>query len=1415
MGNSSSKDNDNSTNTNKKPTGKSVLKFDLGAPANTNVFLIYTDITTEYLIKVLSSVNFLSRTSNYTLIIPGFQLTPTSNKTRFSVYTYKMATNAISKTAETIDKIDIPDFQATITKTNEKCTILTDLPKVVIDENENLMSFSRDINNSTMPLINIFVGVPSKTTDKIVDCYIKDWSTFEMDQPSDLIGVLIKSKLFQEDSAALPMYTFSIEKLNINKIYKDNSYYFILPKNLSLYNLVRHVATVGLMKNTCTSYILSYYSGQMKIVMDAFLTFYKSQYNFNYFSFYIETPSTKAQKLKCISINATKCNGNIITFNKYTIDAWDYGTDIPSTATQFYNNNFIVKSKSAIYGKQWRTNYTISDPPTEIFSTQDTVTTNPSMSFIYYHLSCGDADFYMVPQMINDATERVRQDPNYKGMAEKFTLLFTHNNYDGDSVFKKAVDSINFLKIVPLSNKQYILTNITNETSILDNYYFTVSINNKGDKYKFSVNITDMGKVSSFVIPEESKTNFIEKNPITTNKGLFFPKQIVQVPEEIVNDTNNMYALIFKDPVEATLWNFCRQCSYKNMWSNFIILTNIDLVNVIPSFNLLSMNDIRCIVPESITNVTTRSVVSGKDNLNIEFSNYVVTFALEYYDNNFTNPNEMIGISFKFTRAPWSVVNDIPIGFQKNENSYNILLKDNIQFTGAPIGALTFSLNKEYVDKLEIPGKGVLLQNENLFYMIINDIKSDLAKAYIEFAEKEFEKNSKVSKLNLLLNLDRSVTMDFSNIIKIGQQFAGTKQILYLYDKTTIKDDTATNLCLTTPEYADFEYMINDNEIKPVDDLLKLMKPDNSVVINKIGKKYSMYSVFRKDIYYISQFLTLTLQQPNQIQFIMTKFENDKTIINMNTRNTQHVLSFDITKKSSVLISCIKGNFLEISTFLELVISSKELTLKNDVFIIVLHVVEDSFIDFLNQYEILKATVPCTVHFMKVLNYFVLTNTDLNFDDDKFYTKKEIFKFINSTGPKPPDCNYIIKENFGLIPKIPTSQIITSNYRVLYKQKYFTQMHIVNPINDFSVTANNGVTNDYPIVNFMILVGVEDSEVGYIASAYDAGIINQALVIICYNDIDYTTGRPCTVIRKRLAVIYPKYFKNASIDFDPALFYTVKMDDSKSNSSRYLEFVYIHPSSKLDEQNIRRLAVERMFVVSSSTPKIGDSYSDVLGVVLNDVCEFQSGLYTFDNLSKVHTPKLEQWISTTNKYIRYLRPIDRAVLDGGSLKSDYKVFLIVNIVEPLHDFEKINLITQLMRASSQCCKYIIWNNSSPPTALQNINFTHKMGTLDSRKFEQTTFNYITPPIKDPQDLTLDSKKYKLSDNYYYLDATTRAGSREFSVDPQDKKYICFNNVRLGSKTNTTFESKIDYYKNMLYSNVKYNLWVCTTNEPIV
>lgn len=1411
MGNSSSNDKE-TTNTGKKPTGKPVLKLDYGAPANTNVFLIYTGITPEYLIKVLSSINYLSRTGNYTIIVPGFQITTTLNKTRFSIYTYNITTNSISKDAETIDKIDIPDLQATITKTNTKCTILTDLPRALIEEKENLMSFTRDINQATMPEINISIGKPDDKTDKIIDCYINDWTTFEIDQPSNLIGTLVKSKLFQEDAAALPMYTFSIEKFNINKMYKDNKYYFLIPKNLSLFNMIRHLGTVGQMKNTCTNYILPFYSGQTKNVMDTFIAFYKTQYDYNFYSFYIENQALGAQKYKCISINVNKRSGNIITFNGNTLDLWDYGSNIPTTKTNFYNTNFKAKTKSAIYGKEWTTNYTLSDPPSEIFASKETITPNPVMSYIYYHLNCGNNDFYLVPLIINDAKERLKQDPNYKGLSEKFTLIFSHNSYDEDTEFKNALASISFLRVVPLATKNmYVLTNIENEDSILSNYYFTVSINIGGDQYKYTVDINGAGTLTSFFPREESKASFLDKNPITTNKGLFFSRQIVQVPADIINDKNNIYTIVFKDPVEATVWNFCRQCIYKNMWSKFIIITNLNVKDSIPGIKLLTINDTICIFPETMTNVTNDSVnQNGADTFKVEFTNYNVLFSIEHYDNDNSNtPTERFGISFKSTTLPWSSLKDNPIGYQMKENSYNIILNDNVQLVGAPIGALAISMKESYVDKIAVVEKNKLLRDE-LYYVLINNIKSDMASPIIEFAEEEFASNKKDSKFNLLLNLDSSVTNDFSGIIKEGKKFDGTKQILYLYDKTTLKDDTGKNLTLSTDGYADFEYILDKNEFQPIDKLLETIKPENSIVVNKIERdKNAIYSVFRKD-YDVAPSTLLTLQQNNQLQFTTRKFENEKTIININTRNNQNNLSFDISKKSTEMFSCVKGSFLEISTFLELVISSKELTLKNDVFIIVINIIEDIFTQFIDIFEVLKASVPCTTYFMKALNYLVLTNTSLNFDDDKIYSKKETFQFINSkdytpSTTSPPKYNYIIKETFELIPQRSSSQVLTASYRVVDKQKYFSQLQLVNASNDFKVTANKGITNDYPIVNFMLLTGVEDSEVGYIASAYEAGIMDQTLVVVCYNDIDYTVGRPCTVIRKHLAVIYPKTFNSAKIDYNDS-YYTVKMDDGKSNALRYLEFIYVKPNTNLDETRIHSLSDERMFVVNFLTPKVGDPYSDLLGVVLNDVCEFKTDLYTYKNLSDKLTPKLYQWITTTNKYITYLRPIDREILNGGSLRSETKVFLIVNIIEPLHDFEKINLVVQLLRGSIQCCQYVIMNNSTKPTELQNIEFTHKMGLLNSRIFHKADFNYIIPNSR----LSPTSATYKLSDSYYYQDTTQRGGVKDFSVNPQDTKLLLFNNKPLG--TNSTFLNKIESYPNRFYSNVHYNLWICYTDE---
>lgn len=1419
MGNSSGKDNNGTTGggggSNNKPSDPPVLNYNVNAPNNTNLFIIYNGITTEYLIKIIKSLQSLPITSVYTIFFPGFKIAPTLNKLKFTTYicdtnfaaaTTTPTSNNNSSTTETdkndatIDKIDTANFKATITQAKESCTIFTMLPNFSIDKTSKKITCTRNIADSNTPPINIYlVQPPAKSTD-IIDCYIKDWSSFELDsKEKDAIGMFNNERLFKEDPELLSMYSFFLEGYNVNKKYKDNRFYFLLPEHTNVETMLRHIYTVHSLSNACTIYKPPYYSGQLQNVISAFLKYFQqTTQNFSYSEFSGKNPTSQASE-KIICLNSSSRNNTVITFKNNTLDL--YGNQ--STKYMFYiSSNKLITPTSNLYGVMWDVQYAYKDVPTEIYVTPDDLRVMSSNLFIYYHLECSTNDYYMVPQIINSSKKKLESDSSYTGFEEKFTLAFEHKTYDNDTIFQTTVNNIPFLKIVELNKtNKYILTNITTDklTSILSNYYFSVAIaENDANKYTSSIAIDTNGNISTFCVEEQSKSNLIDKNPITDKQGFYYSRQIVQIPEEIKTNTLNTYILIAKDPNEKTLWNFCRQCFF-NKWRNFVIITNFKVNNnqsIINDYLYLNVNDFYCIYPSQGN--TFKKITTDTDCFQLELNNYQFYLDCESFTNNNINKyqEEHLGISFKSTTNPWMTIKDIPIGYQHRENSYNLHM-DIPMFVGLPTGTITCVVNLKYIDKIDIHDRKDLL-NTRLIYVILPRIPKDLVKPFIEFAEKDFEINSKTSKFNLIMYPEDS-SIDVSSLVKIGKIHPKTKMINYLYDQTTMTDDSI--LTLKTNEYSNFQYIPDVKDFKSIDELLKITTAENPLVVNKINSPVStLYNVLRKD-FELSNTTILTLQLQNQLQFTCYKFD-DQTLINSLSKPNQ-VPSFSITTNGFLQITVIRQDFMCISQFLQLLIYSKDLEQKKNEFFIVISIVDDWYNEYYNLLDILKKSVPCDVFPMRVQKVFVLTNTPLNFTDNTINSKSEEFTFVEYSDDVKPNKNYIVARS-EIIGRSTQFKKIQAKLQVNGITKNFEQMVLTVVTDDFKIVPNY-ITPDFPLVNFIFVPMMEYSEINYIVEAFKTSQMEQNLIIVTINNIDYNQIDG-TSVRKHLCVITPPHFPIAKIRWDSNYYYEVTIDDNKSNNDRQIKFIYVQPDSKLKETPLRALINERSFVMHYMINKnIGVSYSNELDVLCNDTSDTTFNLYNFNNLSKANAPKLYQWVTSANKSITYIRPIDRRILDGGSFTSPTYVIFAVSVQGSLHEFELINLIIHLYQSASKCCAAIIFNNCKPPSDLSKINYKIKNYDLNSDCFTKYVFNYIYHPTNKFLPISADPESIKIIENYIYYDNVKKSKTNYImSVSSSNKYKLDFGNIN----------TDITPVLGNRYSKCTYDLTILTTDLPV-
>lgn len=1392
MGNSSGKETagGGGGNTNNKPTDESVLTFDVNSPNNTNLFVIYNNISLEYIIKIIKSLHVLPVTNSYTLFFPGFQVAPTINKTKFSTYILDIETTQTSTDAQAaIDKIDTDNLKATVTRNKNKCTVFSQLPSFNFDAKTNKISCSRNVYDTNAPTINIFINdQPAKGSgneNDIVDCYIDNWSSFDLKEKSrDAIGKFHNSRLFKEDPETNSMYSFVLESFNVNKMYKDNRFYFILPNIPNVETMLRHMQTVGVLKNTCTVYMPQYYSGQLKNVVDTFLPYF----NFPAVQFY-----TKSAKVICL--NSDSNTKNTITFKQSTLDL----INGPTSKSMFYIDNKRILPTSKLYGLTWTTNYSLNDPPTEIFATVDDIKVSPNVSFIYYHLTCGNDDYYMVPQIINNAKKRLSTNSSYKGLEEKFTLTFTHDNYDKDTIFSSTVDSIPFLKIVNLEKaNMYVLTNIMdNQQSILSNYYFTVSIADpKATKYTNTVAIDPNGTLQSLVTSENSRTNLINLNPITSTQGSYFSKQYVYVPDNIKNNKVNTYILFMNNPQEATLWNFCRQCHYNNTWQNFIIITNFKVAQntIIPDFmSTVVANNYYSIWPSSGYNF--KNITSMSTFFKMELDDYMLMIGCGAYSDNIVDNEEHIAVAFNITKPPWMALKDTTIGYQHRQNPFNIHMIIP-EIVGVPVGTISCVTRLKYTTSIDIIDRKLTI-GRLLYYIVLPKVSKDLIEQVLLFAEKEFELNSKTSKFNMIIRPE-DPNDDMSALVKIGKIDKNTKFIYYLYDKTSLSNDK--DFTLITDEYSKFQCIPDLKDLLPEDDMLALPAKDNPIVVNDIASPLSkLYTVLRTDIS-TSPTTILSLQMKNQMQFVCDPY-TDSTIVNSKS-SYNNLGSFDITKTGLLVVSVVRLDFVSVSQFLLILIARNDLAQKRDEFVILISFEEDSYIEYYNMYEILKKTVPCDVYRNEKQKLFILTNTPINLSDDSINTRTEKIMFVTEKDPQASDQNYIINRK-----KIKGRSIQftnrESNIPVNGTFRQFEQLIITAALNDFVIEPNK-INSEYPVVNFMFIPNADASELNYIADTFKTLRLKENLVIVSFNNVDYST-MPNIASRKHLAVIGPPHFQLADIKWSPDLYYIVTIPDNKSNQQRQIRFIYMRPDCQLAENGIRPLVDEISFVAHyKKNASIGVEYSNELDVLCNDTSEITYNVYNFNNLDKKFAPQLHKWVSSSNRSISYLRPIDREILDGGSYISKKYVILAVCVSGDLNDYELMNLIVHIYTAAAKCCAAVIFNNSAPPKLLNKMLYDGKHFNIDSSDFVAFEYNYIySKAIKIAQSAS-DKRLVKIINDISYYDDVTNPNDKLLSVDPANKYLITNSGARFTSAT----------FNNRKYGRVKYDLTVFTTDVDV-
>lgn len=1397
-----------------KPPADS-LTFETKSPTNTSVFTIYNQYNIDYIGKVLKSLVVLPIINSYTIFIPGYEIAFSKNKTKFSQYSFNLDycndkyTNPPNDSAKVLT-ITTDSLTATITESKTLCTIISSLPSVKIETIKKYLIFSRSDTDMSMPDLLIGFNEITDSSTEYYDCYIKTWS--EAFVPTKCpIGNFLKSRLFTEDKDPLPMYTFILDKFNINRNYSDYKNYIVTPKSNTDSVILTHMNTMLYQKNTCPIYIFDYYSGQRKLLFEKFSNYFTTSSGVKITEFYANCGNVsngKPVNSKCWAFGLNSRNNDILNFKNFTIDL--SGNTKSNFSYDIKTNK--VSPNSIIFGQQWATIYTdraALDYPTEVFTQPDNLKINPSKSFLFYYLDSDQSDFYMVAQLVNNAVANKNKDTDF---VEKYAVLFNHNDYDNDSQFKALVDSVKYLRVSKVGNKRYALTNCpkldfqTNGagTSIFPNTYFSVDLGDNPNANKVNNTVVvdpNTGKMDTFASYETTRTNFLGVNPVTAKAGLYFSQQLVRVSDDLRNSSVYTYYLIGKSTNTQTVYNFLRQCQFKDYFQNFVYICDTPMtdVTIVPGYKVLKSDNIYMIYPDKFTSM---SVVTDAqiNNFKYEFDNYAVYIAVDTQqanDPSVTKPKEPLLITFKPGGADYVYQTDIPIGYKIKENSFNISLNEQV-YVGFPLGILTFQINLNYLDRIQVVDKNQLL-NTSMYTLVVENIQNNSMKALVNFADQEFKLNSKTSKFNLIL-LPQDKTTDFESTVAKRD----TKNNIYVYsfDEVTplLEED---RIALTSKNYGEIDFSIEGKAIKTVDEMFTKVGLDTPVYLNKNVK--SLYTLLRQDNE-ITKTSILSLKFDRQIQFRQTPFDVTNVITSESKSND--VPSFNITSPGVLTLSVIRAELQYISYFMKLLISTKELTQQTDEFVIVVSFEEDAYCDIQNLLAIFRKICPCTVDYMDNQKCIVITNTKVNYDPDKIHTKSHTIEFLKMNSQELAthinDSDKIVqivnRETIVVHKGYVTNAVLNSG-----KQTTFQQYRTVSVTNDFDIVEREGRDNRWPIVNFLVVNYMEQNELLNLAEAYRNIKMDKNLVVLNYNTIDYPNIEGVTV-RKHMTVLTPITYGDTVINYKNANYYEINIDDSKSSVNRRIQICFLPPACKLSAKEIRALINEKTFVIHANSDKtVGIEYSKEMNVLINDTCDITYNMYGFDYLKNINTPKLEQWVNTTNKYITYLRPIDRYVLDGSNYITDFKIILNVVILSPdIVPYELMNLIAHLFNGAKKSCEGVIFRvRSKSPYEFPKFNLNLAHFVIRNEQFSNFKYNYLYHPSKNFVLEQSDSKTVKLFDKYiYYDDQNAPPGNNAFYCKANESRVVAPSDFEVKIDKDTYYYGKSAYNIDIMISPLK-------------
>lgn len=507
-------------------TNNSAIKFNVNFNLIKDGYVsIYPNtITDEYYIDLLDSLDFLPKTSKFTLI---FLKSPPPNKL---------------KLAEIFQEIKLTDLYI--------------VSSHVVSHSTDRLILKRASETYIMPITIDFTG-----NDKTADLIIKDGKI-----TSGIFGTKpLSSMLFVKNKAEYTVppndiYEFSTTRLSVNKLALETQVYFVVCKAQLLLNMLNHLYTICNRNNICVVYKTS----EMKNGTE-------KAYFEEAFKLLIEKLSIMGVKTDycCVLFGDVKIT-NVVSFrtfqisltdaNKYDFRAIDSTSQIiPSIKTnglqfgRYINSSAVVDYSIEIFDKL----------PTAIFTSQ--------FSF----------DFVLVRITINQIKlAAIVLDKNV--VFSKF-FIFILDGFELDEVItadiKKKNATLKYVKTPNISCIHNLPDSWVDGASIFKDSQFRISIDGKSNGYTgCEIKLQGSKTFNIFNKPNPVTVCPILNTNLVVPEAYYFSKPFLYVPPSI--DLENILVMVASNPLDGILWTFLRQLDYRKY--KFVFLSNTKTTFSIP-----------------------------------------------------------------------------------------------------------------------------------------------------------------------------------------------------------------------------------------------------------------------------------------------------------------------------------------------------------------------------------------------------------------------------------------------------------------------------------------------------------------------------------------------------------------------------------------------------------------------------------------------------------------------------------------------------------------------------------------------------------------------------------------------------------------------------------------------------------------